>query len=86
MNKATRTITERIPIKSDLDIVAARLKVREVARDMGFGTIDQARISLAASELARTLAQNIGGQGGNRGVRHRQRRAAWDPGRKHQRQ
>ena len=63
MSKEIRTITERIPINSDLDIVAARLKVREVARDMGFGTIDQARISLAASELARTLAQNLGGSG-----------------------
>lgn len=56
----TNKVTQRILIRSDLDIVSARLKVREIAREMGFGTIDQARISLAASELARVLAQNIG--------------------------
>lgn len=56
----TNKVTQRILIRSDLDIVSARLKVREIAREMGFGTIDQARISLAASELARVLAQNVG--------------------------
>lgn len=56
----TNRVTQRILIRSDLDIVSARLKVREIAREMGFGTIDQARISLAASELARILAQNVG--------------------------
>lgn len=50
--------TIHITIKNDLDIISARLRVREVAREMGFNTIDQARISLATSELARTLAQN----------------------------
>lgn len=56
MNQVNKTVSERIVIKSDLDIVTARLRAREVAREMGFGTIDQARISLAASELARILA------------------------------
>lgn len=56
-------ITRRIPINTDLDIIVARLRVREVARDMGFGTIDQARISLAASELARLLTQIFGHPG-----------------------
>lgn len=59
MNKMNRTVSERIVIKSDLDIVTARLRAREVAREMGFGTIDQARISLAASELARILSLKI---------------------------
>lgn len=53
----TTSIQKRILINTDLDIIVARLRVREIARDMGFGTIDQARISLAASELARVLTQ-----------------------------
>lgn len=49
--------TERkVYINNDLDIVTARMQAREIARQMGFGTADQARISLAASELARILA------------------------------
>lgn len=50
--------TKLILINNELDIIIARMWVREVARDMGFDTIDQARISLAASELARVLAGN----------------------------
>lgn len=44
-----------IPITSDLDIVAARMVARELARSMGFGAIDQARIATAISELARNI-------------------------------
>ncbi|MBE7471404.1 MAG: hypothetical protein DPW09_04845 [Anaerolineae bacterium] len=51
--------TERkIYVNNDLDIVTARLQAREMAREMGFGTADQARISLATSELARVLSWN----------------------------
>lgn len=46
----------KIYINNDLDIVTARMQAREMARQVGFGTADQARISLAASELARLLA------------------------------
>jgi serine/threonine-protein kinase RsbT len=46
----------RVYINNDLDIVTARMQAREIARQLGFGTADQARISLAASELARILA------------------------------
>ena len=53
------SINRKITIHNDLDIVVARLKAREVARELGFGTIDQARISLAAGELARTLASSM---------------------------
>lgn len=63
MLKNTQTITKHIPIQNDLDVIVARLRVREVAREIGFGTIDQARISLAASELARILTQILGQQG-----------------------
>lgn len=45
----------RIPISSDLDIVAARVEARNLAREMGFGLIDQARIATAVSELARNV-------------------------------
>ncbi|MBI1880683.1 MAG: hypothetical protein HYR94_21110 [Chloroflexi bacterium] len=51
--------TERkIYVNNDLDIVTARLQAREMAKEMGFGTADQARISLATSELARVLSWN----------------------------
>jgi serine/threonine-protein kinase RsbT len=45
----------RVPINNDLDIVAARVEGRNLARDMGFGIIDQARIATAISELARNV-------------------------------
>jgi serine/threonine-protein kinase RsbT len=48
----------RIYINNDLDIVVARMQAREMAKQMGFSTADQARISLAASELARVLSWN----------------------------
>lgn len=48
----------RIYINNDLDIVVVRMQAREMAKQMGFGTADQARISLAASELARVLSWN----------------------------
>ncbi len=44
-----------IPIKNDLDIISARVEAREVAKLLGFGIIDQARISTAVSELARNV-------------------------------
>ena len=45
----------RIQIADDLDIVAARVEGRNLAREMGFGIIDQARIATAISELARNV-------------------------------
>ena len=44
-----------IPVKTDLDIVSARVEGRNLARDLGFGTIDQARIATAISELTRNV-------------------------------
>jgi serine/threonine-protein kinase RsbT len=58
-----RSTARRIIINSDLDIVVARLRAREVAKEIGFGTIDQARISLAAGELARVLTRNMSAPG-----------------------
>jgi serine/threonine-protein kinase RsbT len=45
----------RIQITNDLDIVAARVEGRNLAREMGFSIIDQARIATAISELARNV-------------------------------
>ncbi len=63
MSETSKSTIKRVIINNDLDIIVARLRAREIARDLGFGTIDQARISLAAGELARTLAENVGQQG-----------------------
>ena len=46
----------KVYINNDLDIVMARMQARDLAKKMGFNTADQARFSLAASELARVLS------------------------------
>jgi len=46
-----------VPIRSDLDIVTARVEGRELAKELGFGVIDQARIATAISELTRNVVQ-----------------------------
>ncbi len=42
-------------IEKEWDIVKARQFGREVAREVGFGMVDQARIATAISELARNI-------------------------------
>ncbi|WP_019412972.1 anti-sigma regulatory factor [Paenisporosarcina sp. TG20] len=44
-----------VVILSEWDIVAARQLGRNEAREVGFGTVDQARITTAISELARNI-------------------------------
>jgi serine/threonine-protein kinase RsbT len=46
---------KQILINNDLDIVTARVEGRNLARALGFGIIDQARIATAISELARNI-------------------------------
>jgi len=46
-----------VPVHSDLDIVTARVEGRELAKELGFGVIDQARIATAISELTRNIVQ-----------------------------
>lgn len=61
-----------IPVNNELDIVIARQKGREMAKEMGFGSVDQAMIATAISELTRniiTYAQN-----GNLFLEHVKRR------------
>jgi serine/threonine-protein kinase RsbT len=51
-------VERTIFINNDLDMVMARMQARQMAKKMGFTTADQARISLATSELARVLTWN----------------------------
>ncbi|UOR10316.1 anti-sigma regulatory factor [Halobacillus amylolyticus] len=44
-----------VNIKKEWDIVGARQVGRDIARKVGFGTVDQARIATAISELARNI-------------------------------
>jgi len=44
-----------VEIKQEWDIVKARQLGRERAREIGFGTVDQARLATAISELARNI-------------------------------
>lgn len=44
-----------VDIKKEWDIVGARQLGRDVAKKVGFGTVDQARIATAISELARNI-------------------------------
>jgi serine/threonine-protein kinase RsbT len=50
----------RIAIRSDLDIVNARVGGRDLAKSLGFGVIDQARVATAISELARNIVLYAG--------------------------
>jgi len=49
-----------VHIKNEFDIVAARQAVRNVSKSMGFGLVDQTRITTAISELARNIVLYAG--------------------------
>lgn len=44
-----------ISVSTELDIMAARMKVRDLARQIGMGTTDQARLAMATSSMAAQL-------------------------------
>lgn len=44
-----------VEVKNEWSIVAARQAGRTLAKEIGFGTVDQARITTAISELARNI-------------------------------
>lgn len=44
-----------VRIEKEWDIVSGRQLGRNVAKELGFGTVDQARIATAISELARNI-------------------------------
>ena len=48
-------IKKSIPIKDEYDIVTARSAGKSISSEIGFGIVDQTRISTAISELARNI-------------------------------
>ncbi|HET7036567.1 MAG TPA: ATP-binding protein [Thermomicrobiaceae bacterium] len=59
---ASHTLT--LPIQGEEGIVAARSRARELARQLGFGMVDQSRIATAVSELTRNVVRYAtGGEG-----------------------
>ena len=50
-----------VSVKSELDVVVARQRTREIAGLVGFSMQDQTRVSTAVSELARNLFNYAGG-------------------------
>ncbi|MFN3649320.1 MAG: anti-sigma regulatory factor [Armatimonadota bacterium] len=55
--------SERLPIRSQADVVAVRQSTREGAQKQGFSLVDQTKMVTAASELARnTLLYGGGGE------------------------
>ncbi len=48
-------VQTHVDINSEWGIVAARQAGRKLAREIGFGSVDQARITTAISELARNI-------------------------------
>ena len=52
-----------LPVRSEVDIVASRQKVRVLAQQLKFSLVDQTKMITAASELSRnTLVHGGGGQ------------------------
>lgn len=49
------SVVRRIPIYGDPDVVSARTQARNLSSSIGFDVIDQARIAIVASELARNV-------------------------------
>jgi serine/threonine-protein kinase RsbT len=57
-------IEARGEVAGEDGIVAARQLARQIARDLGFGVVDQSRITTAVSELARNVVRYAtGGRG-----------------------
>ncbi|MDM8528589.1 hypothetical protein QUF58_10305 [Anaerolineales bacterium HSG24] len=48
----------KISINNMADVFTARMQARQLAKEIGFNTVDQARISLATSELAHLICVN----------------------------
>jgi serine/threonine-protein kinase RsbT len=72
------TKSEKLPARTETDVVVVRQTVRKWAAELGFSLVDQTKIVTAASELARnTLTHGGGGavhlealtEGSRRGLR-----------------
>jgi serine/threonine-protein kinase RsbT len=55
--KSGSALDEQLEIAGESDIVAARQRARELARALGFGPVDQSRITTAVSELTRNVVR-----------------------------
>jgi serine/threonine-protein kinase RsbT len=53
--------SENLPIRQEIDVVAVRRHVRELATKLGFSLVDQTKLVTAASELARNTMIYGGG-------------------------
>ncbi len=53
--------SENLPIRQEIDVVAVRRHVRELASKLGFSLVDQTKLVTAASELARNTMIYGGG-------------------------
>ena len=76
IERAAETVT--LSIQGEDGVVAARSRARELARELGFGMVDQSRIATAVSELARNVVRYAAGSEGEvvmRAVRDRAGRA-----------
>jgi serine/threonine-protein kinase RsbT len=51
----TMDIQSCVEVRNEWDIVSARQLGRNMAKELGFGNVDQARITTAISELARNI-------------------------------
>lgn len=49
-----------VPIRDDPDVVRARSRARDLARDLGFSHTDQIKIATAVSEVARNIVRYVG--------------------------
>jgi hypothetical protein len=52
---AMNALQQKMIIRSDIDLINARMTVREFARNCGFGLRDQACISMVASSVVNSL-------------------------------
>ena len=50
-----------VPIEGESGIVNARSQARDIARELGFGMVDQSRIATAVSELTRNIVRYASG-------------------------
>ena len=57
LSNATGSDEQRIVVTSEDGIVVARQQAREAAKGLGFGLVDQSRITTAVSELARNVVR-----------------------------
>ena len=49
--------SQTVDVTDDTGIIAARQAVRNLAQELGFGSMDQSRIATAVSELARNVVR-----------------------------